>query len=105
MKGEIVYKSGTILTDGKSLIYLDHCREASWTPENNYGSKWAEYSNCRTFPDNLCVDKVRVVNNYKNIPSLWFQPTYHLNAFKPIKRKLLNQDVLKYLIANENNKK
>lgn len=99
MTKERVYKSGTILTDGESLIYLGLAWPKDWTPKNNYGRKRTDYSSCKTYPADLFVSGTRTIHSEytAGIPGLWFQEGYHLEHFRPINKKLVNQLILKQL--------
>lgn len=105
MGGERKYKSGTILTDGTSLIYLGLAWPKDWTPTNNYGRKQTDYSSCRTFPDNLFVNGIQTIRkDYSSeILGLWFQKGYHLYNFRPINKKLINTEILNGLRGTTRN--
>lgn len=100
MGKKIKYKSGTILTDGKNLIYLGKSNPPNWTPSNNHGHKDTDYVFCNTYPKRLRINGILVVNDkyIGYIPGLWFQPLYHLNHFRPIHRDLINTEIYKQLI-------
>jgi len=99
MGKERVLKANSYLTDGKSIIKIGSVSKPDWSPMNNYGKKRHEYFFCSTYPINLFIDGIKVIQceYLYSIPSLWFQEGYHLNNFKPISKKLIYEKILKTL--------
>ncbi len=99
MDKERTFKSGTILTDGKILLYLSIDLPRDWTTKNNYGSKNTDYTGCKTYPksNGAYVKEVRVFlkSTGGKIPGLWLQEGYHLQHFHPINKALINEKILK----------
>ena len=96
---EIVFKSGTLLTDGKSFIFLNWVREKDWTPSNNYGTKYAEYD-FSVYPRGLIVSGVYLGGWKYNLPGMWLQKGEILEHFIEIKKDLVNPVILTALESN-----
>ncbi len=94
---EIRHKSGTVLTDGKSFVYLGVALEPNWTSMNNYGRKRTVYIFCTTYPKDLLVSDTKILDHHNRIDGLWLQEGYVLNNFKSINKKMINSDILEIL--------
>jgi hypothetical protein len=105
MDKERAYKSGTILTDGEILLYLAIDLPRDWTPKNNYGSKQTNYISCRTYPKSTgaWVGDIMIFsgNTGGRVPGLWLQKGYSLEHFRPISKRLINQQILKSFLEPE----
>ncbi len=91
------FKSGTILTDGKSFIFLGSALKRDWSYSNTYGRKRREYMLCKTYPKDLFVDGIKVIQSGHYVYGLWLQEGHHLFGFIPIKKKLINPNITKHL--------
>ena len=95
-----IFKAGDYLTDGRSIIKIGYVREPDWTPSNNYGRKWHEYSSCSYYGDEKFELPVFSGNRRDvkgEITAMWFAEGWHLSEFIPIDKKLIRDEILKQL--------